>query len=438
MWENLAKLSRFLSHVPNSVVYSLTDLNGESEGRLNSILPDSAISSWGGFVYQGKVALYHSIILLIDKSFKNIPVSDFKLQLDSTDDFAIYVGGVAISVHQVKAKITTYRSSFLTALNKSSLINTDCNSSTKRYFHIASAVDDDSDYVSTNNTVEFYTYGEKSYCELDEIEVLTKNKISEYLEKYNLPSSPKLIDRKHCAMSELITAHVLKIHAQIHSGDSQNNAAYKQVIDSFLLENLIQADYESEFDNIYHLKNLRLIFANTFEGYVAENNHFSQNQINILGIVLRFVYEMSDSELLSVMHSLLPSERSKEVRGDDIQNYIDIISEISREIILTGLPHYFKNSSRYIPTSLRLSNKRTEHFKENLINQIRANPKLANILFEYNTLITGNDDYEKIIAIGQSDKITTIVNEHEIKNNIVREFPISVISVKIAKGELDA
>jgi len=33
-------------------------------------LPDSAISSWGGFVYQGKIALFHSIKLLMDGSLE--------------------------------------------------------------------------------------------------------------------------------------------------------------------------------------------------------------------------------------------------------------------------------------------------------------------------------------------------------------------------------
>jgi hypothetical protein len=72
-------------------------------------LPDSAISSWGGFVYQGKIALFHSIKLLMDGSFEGKEVKKFALQLDSTDDFAIYVDGIAISIHQVKEKDSNYR-----------------------------------------------------------------------------------------------------------------------------------------------------------------------------------------------------------------------------------------------------------------------------------------------------------------------------------------
>ncbi|POB32564.1 hypothetical protein CRX65_16345, partial [Klebsiella pneumoniae] len=61
--------------------------------NIEETLPGSAISSWGGFVYQGKVALYHCLKLLIEKSFQQRIIDDFELQLDSTDDFAIYCDG---------------------------------------------------------------------------------------------------------------------------------------------------------------------------------------------------------------------------------------------------------------------------------------------------------------------------------------------------------
>ncbi|GFZ62406.1 hypothetical protein PSE10A_49170 [Pseudomonas amygdali pv. eriobotryae] len=72
--------------------------------------PNSAISSWSGFVYQGKVALYYSLKLLTEG------VRDFELQLDSTDDFAIYKDGKLLSAHQVKAKVGSTRGSYTSAL----------------------------------------------------------------------------------------------------------------------------------------------------------------------------------------------------------------------------------------------------------------------------------------------------------------------------------
>lgn len=406
---------------------------------MDSSLPDSAISSWGGFVYQGKVALYHSVQLLIDSAFQGSELPEFQLQLDSTDDFAIYSNGLAISIHQVKAKISPYRTTFTKALGKSSLVETDCTSTTKRYFHIASKIDDDSDYVNSSQAVvEFYKYGTNSYCKLDEIESVTKKKIAEYLEKHGLSSSQKLVDRKYCYLSEFISARVVKIHSLIHAGDTQNHAAYTETIQSHELVNLIRADYKSEVDVPYILKELRMMFASTFEGYVVTNSYFNSNQVDALGKVFRFVYQMDDATLLSVMHSLRPSERGDNIREDDLQNYMDVISEISRAIVLAGLPHYSNKSKRYLPTSLKLSNRKIAYFRDGLLDQIRANPRLANVLYEYNTLITGTEDHEIVNVRGQSDKITNVAGTDNFANNIVQEFPVSIISMKTAQGELDA
>lgn len=146
---------------------------------------------------------------------------------------------------------------------------------------------------------------------------------------------------------------------------------------------------------------------------------------------------MEDAELIGVMQSLRPSNGEEQIRFEDIQNYADIVTEISCAIVLTGLPHYAKNNKRYLPTALIISDKRVLHFKESLLNHIRSNHHLANILFEYNTLITGAE-HADINVQGRSDKITKILNPNLHAANIVREFPVSIISKKIAQGELDA
>lgn len=131
--------------------------------------PHSAISTWSGFVYQGKVALYHCLKLI------NEGDTEFQLQLDSTDDFAIYKDDKLISAHQVKAKIANNRNSYKEALEKSASIELDRVAGTKRYFHISQPISDHSDYIASNKErVEFYLYGKCQYCELDKIEEISK------------------------------------------------------------------------------------------------------------------------------------------------------------------------------------------------------------------------------------------------------------------------
>lgn len=404
------------------------------------VLPPSAISSWGGFVYQGKVALYHSICLLCDKEFQGTALTSFNLQLDSTDDFAIYDTVRAISVHQVKAKIALYRSAFEIALDKSSKIETDCNASTVRYFHIANMIDDFSDYTNAAGAiVKFYQYGANSFCRLEDIEKLTKLKIEEYLIKNSLPCTPILLDKKYCHLSELITSKVVAIHSEIHKGISQNKAAYTEAIASSELEVILRENFNSVEDVPYQLIKLRTIFSYAFEYYIAAaTDLFTTEQIKEFGMVHRFIHSMNDDDLLSVMHSLRPSARNEEIRKDDIRFYADIVTEISRKMILIGIPHYLENLKRYLPTSIKVSDKWAPVFQSELLEEIRQNPKLANILYEYNVLITGTEPHTEINILAQSSKITEISDTEKSVSNIIREFPISIISINVAKRELNA
>ncbi len=69
---------------------------------------NTAISTWSGFIYQGKVALFHAIKLLTEDSNP----SQFNLQLDSLEDFAVLNGEEIISIHQVKAVKSSYYSTY--------------------------------------------------------------------------------------------------------------------------------------------------------------------------------------------------------------------------------------------------------------------------------------------------------------------------------------
>ncbi|PSU46612.1 hypothetical protein C9J12_18045 [Photobacterium frigidiphilum] len=134
----------------------------------------SATSTWSGFVYQGKVGLYHSLKLLEqDNSLK------YSLQLDSLEDFSIINNDFAISIHQVKAKLSKYRTSYLDAFKKvsdKSLLNI-VNQDTERFLHVTADIDDDDDYEDGKNKVCVYEYGDNKYCKLSEIDGKIKETI---------------------------------------------------------------------------------------------------------------------------------------------------------------------------------------------------------------------------------------------------------------------
>ncbi|MFX6990093.1 ABC-three component system protein [Acinetobacter baumannii] len=402
-------------------------------------LPDSAISSWGGFVYQGKIALFHSIKLLVDGSFEGKEVKKFALQLDSTDDFAIYVEGNAISVHQVKAKASKYRSTFEKALNKSSKICIDCCPNTKRYFHIANEIDDCSDYENEKKAiVEFYKYGEDSYCKLERVEEVIKEKIEEYLNKNSLESSFLLIEQKYHYLSELITSKVIEIHSLVHQGVSQNKAAYENTIDSDLFLEILITDFNLVQDLPYEMKRLRNLFADTLENYVCDSNEYFTNvQINLFNEVFKHIYKMDDDELEYIKQSIRLSS-SEQIRNDDINTYAEIITDISATIVLVDLPHYSKEEKRYLPTALKLQDRRAESFKTKLIEQLRSNNLLVKILYEYNILISGSEVHKAIEINTYNDSVARItIDKIEAENHILRELPIKVICTSTAQSELN-
>lgn len=402
-------------------------------------LPDSAISSWGGFVYQGKIALFHSIKLLLDESFEGKEIKKFALQLDSTDDFAIYVDGIAISVHQVKAKASNYRSTFEKALNKSSKICIDCCPHTKRYFHIANEIDDCRDYENEKKAiVEFYKYGKDYYCKLDRIEEIIKEKIEEYLNKNSLESSLILIEQKYHYLSELITSKVIEIHSLIHEGVSQNKAAYENTIDSDLLLEILITDFNLVQDLPYEMKRLRNLFADTLENYVCDSNEYFTNvQINLFNEVFKHIYKMNDEELEYIKQSIRLSS-SEQIRNDDISTYAEIITDISATIVLVDLPHYSKESKRYLPTALKLQDRRAESFKTKLIEQLRSNNLLVKILYEYNILISGSEVHKAIEINTYNDSVARVtIDKIEAENHILRELPVKVICTSIAQSELN-
>jgi len=97
----------------------------------------SASATWNGFIYQGKVALYHVLKLINEKD----SVEGLHLQLDSLEDFAIvrYENNdpKPVSLHQVKAVKSKYYLKFKEAFEKLEKRKDDFPCDEEAYFHLA-------------------------------------------------------------------------------------------------------------------------------------------------------------------------------------------------------------------------------------------------------------------------------------------------------------
>jgi hypothetical protein len=396
--------------------------------------PASAVSSWSGYVYQGKIALYHSLKLIHDGDL------DFELQLDSSDDFAIYMQGKIHTAHQVKAKISKYRSGYAKALEQSTLIEFDKIKGTNRYFHVSVQLDDTSDHDGkSGEKVKFYKYDENPYCGLGEIEEITKKIIAKIFDAKKLPSSEKLINFNYCLLSEKISTKAVEIHRLNQENRvAANRAAYEGRIkaDDILNDILNENPHQ---DRDYYAVDLKVRLQSQFEERLDRAlptmNDATYERARRLSEHIRSIHA---SELKTLCQMMKPSERFQAVQTNDIRRYTKLIQSMSVEPIFNHLPHYLDSENRfYIPTALDVDE--VEECKADMIREMRNNSDLLRLLFEYNHLITSdsNNSFTFNTKFTHSDDLEDKKVIEKIESNIIKSLCINVVTKDDAEGRLN-
>lgn len=358
--------------------------------------PHSAIAAWSGFIYQGHIALYHSICCLIESQ-------NFTLQLDSVEDFSIFQNGFAKSTHQVKALASDKREQYTDALEKASSTNFGCNSLTQRYIHVSSKLDDTSDFTGVSgNLVKFYKYdkklGEEAFCYLHDVEKEVKRKIHEYLNVKKLVSSDFLLDFKFDLLHSKIASHVVLMHAYNQDGlGNINEIAYKQTITSAELEQLLNEVVEHPQDLIYSTVKAKTRFFEYFYDYL-DSSSLSDIEAPCrarLVRVLNSIKSLDEQAFVKFWKSLCFGSKTLELENERVYDYVDIIQEIYKEPLLANYPPYYRCSKNesYLPTSITIKNTRREtKFAEDLISHLKEDANMIDILVEYEWLIASCAD----------------------------------------------
>lgn len=396
--------------------------------------PASAVSSWSGFVYQGKIALYHSLKIIHDGDL------DFELQLDSSDDFAIYKNGKLHTAHQVKAKISKYRSGYTKALEQSTLIEHDKIKGTTRYFHVSVPLNNTDDHRgASGEIVKFYRYGNNYYCGLGEIEGLTKELIKNICIKQHIIVSDNLINFNYCLLSEKISTKAIHNHKLNQVGGiSENRAAYegrikaRNILEDLLTENPYQ---NRDYYTVALKARLQTHLEERLDQALPTMSDATYERARCL---CEHIRETPINELKALCQMIKPSERFQDVQTNDIRRYTKLIQAISVEPIFNHLPHYLDSENRfYVPTALDVDE--SEECEFDMTREIKNNGDLLRLLFEYNHLIaskaeasftfntkfTNSDDFD--------DKQTT----EKFESNITKSLCISVITKDDAEKRLN-
>lgn len=396
--------------------------------------PASAVSSWSGFVYQGKIALYHSLKLIHDNDL------DFELQLDSSDDFAIYKNGKLHTAHQVKAKISKYRSGYIKALEQSTLIEHDKIKGTTRYFHVSVPLDETGDHRGiSGETVKFYRYGDNYHCGLDEIEGLTKELIKKLCEKQSIIVSDNLINFNYCLLSEKISTKAIHNHKlnQV-DGISEDKAAYEGRIKarSILTELLTENPYQNRDYYTVKLKaRLQTHLEERLDQMLPTMSDATYERARLLSEHIRKTHI---NELKTLCQMMKPSERFQDVQKNDIRRYTKLIQAISMEPIFNHLPHYLDSVNRfYVPTALDVDE--SEECEFDMIREMKNNGDLLRLLFEYNHLIASKAEtsFTFNTKFTSSDDFDNKQTTEKFESNITKSLCISVITKDDAEERLN-
>jgi hypothetical protein len=353
--------------------------------------PDTANPTWSGFIYQGHVALYHSICCLIDGL-------EFNLQLDSIEDFSLIIDGIAQSTHQVKALAKYKKSDYTEALEKASATHIGCDASTIRYFHVSSKLDDTSDFVGhSGKKVKFYLYEKngitKPFCYLQDIVIMVKDKINEYLILNGLVTTDFLLNFKFDLLHSKIASQVVFIHAYNQDGLlSAAEAAYTQTFCSKEFQALLSEEAAHPEDDAYQRVKAKSAFYEYFFDYLNSSSFNDVDyDIKIKVVkVLDSIKSLDDTEFNKLWKSLYFGSSESSIDNEKVYDYVDIIAEIKKQPILAGTPPYYKclKNDKYLPTAITINKPMREiKFAEDLIHQLKKDANLIDILIEYEWLI---------------------------------------------------
>jgi len=409
--------------------------------------PHTAITTWSGFVYQGKVALYHVLNLLNTENFN----SARKLQLDSFEDFAILDSqGSILSLHQVKAlkaeHYGSYTDAFLKLKNRAQEKN--CNSAK---FHLAKNIVnfDNTDFNTNYNPIELYKYGVEKFCIVDEIDEKIEDIIKLLLAQKH-PTDPSkqsteyaLKTRNYC--DEIVLKKVLSIHKTVHDNLMKDvEAAYIQTIPfadfiSILEDDLNQKDLGDDY--YFHL--LRSDLFSYYQDYCIQNESISEGDLKKLSSCLNELAGLDKVQLTKFIRNLMPHRKFKFETLGDYKNSTFTKPEIQEAFlhILNNLkePNYSGNSywswhadgKSYTPTNINSASLAKNRICSDI--RLNANESDLDIMFENNCLITLGIDVDSVLNEAPS-LIQSPESDLEEGNHIMTGNKVSLISINNACG----
>ncbi len=425
-----------------SLNYIHTDDHEKKRIQKQKLL-NTAVSSWSGFIYQGKVAIYHVL--------KEISNTEYELQLDSLDDFAILDSNASIiSMHQVKAKksnsFSSYKQAFEQLEDGGSIANCD-----SLFFHLAQEITDKTisaieiDFPS----IKIYFYNSDAYCAVDQIDTNIESLIIELMKTVYFPKDPSKASLEYAEkvrqyLDNIVVKKLFEIHQIIHDGIlPETTAAYDRRIKFSRFINILSQDLnQQDLGEDYYLYQLKSDVCKYYQEYCLEyEDDLQEENLEKLNKFIIQFEGLSRDDLIKFIRNIIPH---REFIFDSLSNYKDksFTAEEIKDVLLYTLhqidkePDYISKSlmkwtiplKTYSPTCINTAHRHQEKVCQRIIQNALSTD--LDVLFENQTLITSNIDTPSITS-------HHIVRDTSDEKNIMNWRNVSLISIENAKGEID-
>lgn len=427
-------------------------------------LPHTAITSYSGYIYQGKIALLHCLRLIEQQPTES---QTLKLQIESIEDFAILNSdNTCKSLHQVKARkdrrFSDYRPDVVKLRDKALP-----HRKSEAFFHVSLHL---SGFPSTFSVdyfpVTFYQYSDTNdnlvdHCSLENVDIFIEHQIKKVYkvifqnEEYRTNNDYLLKSRQF--LEDIIIKHVIDVHREIQQSSStgavQRGVAARRNIEfneiyEVLAENLNDRALDESYFHYLLLKDAGIYF----HAYCQRLGVSEENTLLKLNYYFSKFNELDRNSLTKFIRAIVPH---KKVGFNNISQYKDntfnlddfkigllkVLDQMSESEFDESLqlPSFFfwKNDDEYLyPTAIHHHEDDAEDLCIAIIEASIADD--VNFLFEGGKLVNRHINCQSIfssVAVGNQiefnleDEFSGELNENRI--NSFRN--VSLISIAEAK-----
>lgn len=255
----------------------------------------SAIPSWSGYNYQGKVAIY-SVLDTINAKI-GTDLSRYSLELEWYEDFAIKVDGLYLSIHQVKSYkrtgLSEYKDAIWNLLGKAideniqevylhtsesilkkneireklkTLTPPEKKKNEKAYtpFYYYELVMDNGNYNKAFKYFFKYKYiiegKEVDFCEISKIDNQIKLQIIEYYKLQNIPISEVQVKRAFLNILNCLNEHITLRHRKEQASATEMDSIE---INFDVFDGILKTDYEESSEEYYTQQLRHALYKNS-------------------------------------------------------------------------------------------------------------------------------------------------------------------------------